>query len=207
MGSILIGQVPQSFKIGKLKYEGGGDWYANPSSLPNLFKYIKSNTKMNISLSEETVEPSSSLIFQYPMIYMTGHGNVIFSETDCVNLRKYLLGGGFLLADDNYGLQPFIKRELKKVFPEYDLIELPYNHPIYNNHYKFPKGMPKIHEHDGKPAQGFGIIHEGRLLVFVTYESDLGDGWEDSGVHKDPENKRQSAYQMGVNIINYILTN
>lgn len=200
-------QAQFSFKVAKLKYNGGGDWYANPSSLPNLFEFIRQNTRMNIYVEEEIVEPGSAQIFQYPMVYFTGHGNIIFSDAEAKNLRKYLLAGGFLLADDNYGMQKYIVRELKKVFPEYELKEIPFTHPIYHQHYKFPNGLPKIHEHDGKPAQGFGIFHEGRLLCMVTCECDLGDGWEDPEVHNDPPEVRLKALQMGTNIIMYILNN
>lgn len=198
-------QAQTSFKIAKLKYDGGGDWYANPSSMPNLFEFIRKNTRMNLFPDEEVVEPSSGSIFQYPLVYMTGHGNVFFSETEAANLRKYLMAGGFLLADDNYGMFQYVKRELKKVFPEHDLIEIPFSHPIYHQQFEFPKGMPKIHEHDGKPAQGFGIIHDNRLVLMVTFECDLGDGWEDPEVHKDSESIRQKAFQMGTNIIQYIV--
>ncbi|MCS7074594.1 MAG: DUF4159 domain-containing protein [Bacteroidia bacterium] len=196
-----------SFKIGKLKYDGGGDWYANPSSLPNLFDYIRKNTRANIYLEEEVVEPGSPAIYQYPMLYITGHGNIVFSDAEVKNLRKYLLSGGFLLADDNYGLQPYIKREIKKIFPEYELQEIPYQHPIYHCHYSFPKGIPKIHEHDGKPAQAFGIFHENRLVLMLTYECDLGDGWEDAEVHNDSPQVRELAFRMGTNIVLYILQN
>jgi len=194
-----------SFKVGKLKYDGGGDWYANPSSLPNFYKFFRQNTKGLIYLEEEIVEPSSPAIFQYPLVYMTGHGNVLFHPKDVENLRKYMLAGGVLLADDNYGMFPYIKRELKKVFPEYELTELSFQHPIFHQQFNFPNGLPKIHEHDGKPAQLFAIIHEGRILCLVTYECDLGDGWEDPDVHKDPEEVRQKAFQMGTNILLYVL--
>lgn len=199
-------QTAPGFKIGKLKYGGGGDWYANPSSLKNLFTFIARNTRTAISLEEDVVEPGSSAIFQYPMIYATGHGNILFSEGEAANLRKYLLAGGFFLIDDNYGLHQFAKREMKKVFPEHDFQEIPHSHPIYKQHFQFPKGPPKIHEHDGKPPQFFGIFHENRLICLLTYESDLGDGWEDAEVHHDPEGVRQKALQMGTNIILYILS-
>jgi hypothetical protein len=194
-----------SFKIAKLKYNGGGDWYANPSSMKNLFRFIKQNTRLNLHLEEEVVEPGSPQIFQYPMLYITGHGNIEFSLSEAENLRKYLIGGGFLLIDDNYGLNKFAIREMKKVFPDQSFVELPHTHPIFHQHYKFPKGLPKIHEHDGKPAQAFGIIIDGRVVCMLTYESDLGDGWEDAEVHKDPEHLRQLALQMGTNIVLYVL--
>jgi hypothetical protein len=201
-----VAQSQGSFKVGKLKYEGGGDWYANPSSLPNLFQYINENTRMNISLEEETVEPGSPQIFQYPMVYMTGHGNVVFSEQEVRNLRKYLIAGGFLLADDNYGMFKYIKREVKKIFPEQTLKEIPYNHPIYQQHFQFANGIPKIHEHDGKPAQAFGLFYEGRLVAMLTHEADLGDGWEDQQVHSNPPAVREQALRMGTNIVQYVLT-
>jgi hypothetical protein len=196
-----------SFKIGKLKYDGGGDWYANPTSLGNLFRFVRQNTTARISLSEEITDLKSSQLFQYPMLYMTGHGNVVFSEEEVTNLRKYLLSGGFLHIDDNYGLDPYIRREMKKVFPDQAFVELPFSHEIYHKHYSFPKGLPKIHEHDSKPAQGFGLFHEGRLICFYTYESDLGDGWEDKSVHNNPEDIRQRSLQMGTNIILWAIGN
>jgi hypothetical protein len=202
----LGAQTNASFRIGKLKYEGGGDWYANPSSLPNLFKFIQQNTRMRISLQEEVVEPSSPLAFQYPMLYMTGHGNVLFNEMEVKNLRKYLLAGGFLLIDDNYGMNKYIVREIKKIFPEYQLANLPTGHPIFHQQFDFPNGIPKIHEHDGKPAEALGIIHEGRLVLLLTYECDLGDGWEDARVHNDSEALRQQALRMGSNVVQYVLT-
>ena len=195
-----------AFKIAKLKYGGGGDWYANPSSLPNLFRYIRENTKMNIYLEEEVVEPGSALIFQYPMLYVTGHGNIEFSQAEVENLRKYLYAGGFFLMDDNYGLHNYAKREIKKLFPDVPLVEIPFTHPIYHQHYDFPNGIPKIHEHDGKPAQAFGIFLDGRLALMLTYETDLGDGWEDAAIHSNPEEVRQKAFRMGTNIIAYLLT-
>jgi hypothetical protein len=194
-----------TFKIGKLKYGGGGDWYSNPSSLPNLLKYIRQNTRANVCTDEEIVEAAAPQLFQYPMVYMTGHGNVVFTDEEINNLRTYLLGGGFLLADDNYGMQQYIRREMKKVFPESELREIGPGHPIYGAHFQFPNGLPKIHQHDGKPAQAFGIVVEGRLVCLITYECDLGDGWEDRDVHNDPETVRQKALQMGANIVLYVL--
>ena len=193
------------FKIAKLKYDGGGDWYANKSSLKNLFIYIRQNSRMNVFLEEEIVDPGNAQIFQYPMIYATGHGNMLFSSAEAANLRKYLLGGGFMLIDDNYGLNKYARREIKKIFPEYELVELPFNHPIFHQQYQIAGGLPKVHEHDGKPAQAFGIIHEGRLLLLLTFESDLGDGWEDPAVHHDPQEVRLKALQMGTNIVMYVL--
>jgi hypothetical protein len=193
-------------KIAKLKYNGGGDWYANKTSLPNLIKFANQELGVNIAAEEDVVEVGSQDLFLYPYVYMTGHGNVVFSENEAANLRKYLLGGGFLHIDDNYGLDKFIRIELKKVFPELELVELPFNHPIYNQKFKFPKGLPKVHEHDGKPAQGFGLIHEGRLVMFYSFECDLGNGWEDQRIHNDPEEKRQQALRMGANILSYCFT-
>jgi len=195
-----------SFKIAKLKYNGGGDWYANKTSLPNLIRFCNQNLKMNIAPEEEVVEVGSPELFAYPFIHMTGHGNVIFSSAEAENLRKYLIGGGFLHIDDNYGLDKFIRLEMKKVFPELDFIELPFNHPIYHQKYKFPNGLPKVHEHDGKPPKGFGILYEGRLVCFYSWECDLGNGWEDQSVYNDPEEVRQKALQMGANIVSYALT-
>ncbi|MEJ8756615.1 DUF4159 domain-containing protein [Pontibacter sp. H259] len=195
-----------SLKIAKLKYNGGGDWYANKTSLPNLIKFCNQNLNMNIKPDEEVVEVGSPELMSYPFVHMTGHGNVVFSDAEAQNLRNYLISGGFLHIDDNYGLDKFIRKEMKKVFPEYEFIELPFNHPIYRQKYTFKNGLPKIHEHDNKPPQGFGIIHEGRLICFYSYETDLGNGWEDAEVHNDPENKRREALQMGANILTYAFT-
>jgi len=194
-------------KIAKLKYNGGGDWYANKTALPNLISFCNRELGTSLQTDEENVDVSSPALFSYPYIYMTGHGNVVFSDTEALNLRKYLLGGGFLHIDDNYGLDKFIRLELKKVFPELELVELPFNHPVYHQKFNFEKGLPKIHEHDGKPAQGFGLIYEGRLVVFYSYECDLGNGWEDPRIHNDPEAKRQEALKMGANLISYSFTN
>lgn len=205
--SPLWGQDHYHFKIGKLKYDGGGDWYSNPTSLPNLFRFIDDQTRMQVYMEEEIVDPGSAQIYQYPFLYMTGHGNVIFSQQEVENLRKYLLAGGFLLIDDNYGMRKYITREIQRIFPEYQLQELPHSHPVFSQHYPFEHGLPKIHEHDGKPPQAFGIFHEGRLVLMLTYESDLGDGWEDPEVHHDPEEVRLKALQMGTNIVQYVINN
>ncbi len=194
-------------KIARLKYNGGGDWYANKTALPNLISFCNTEIGTNLAPEEDIVEVGSRDIFLYPYIYMTGHGNVVFSEAEAANLRKYLIGGGFLHIDDNYGLDKFIRLEIKKVFPELELAELPFNHPIYSQKFKFPKGLPKIHEHDAKPAQGFGLIYEGRLVVYYSFETDLGNGWEDQRIHNDPEEKRLEALRMGANIIAYCFTN
>lgn len=200
-------QNSPSFKIAKLKYNGGGDWYANKTSLPNLIKFCNQHLKMNIAPEEEIVEVGSPELFSYPFVHMTGHGNVIFSGDEAQNLRKYLIGGGFLHIDDNYGLDKFIRLEIKKVFPELDFVEIPFSHPIYHQKFQFSNGLPKVHEHDGKPPKGYGIIYEGRLVCFYTYECDLGNGWEDQSVYNDPEDIRQKALQMGANIVSYALTN
>ena len=196
-----------SQEIAVLKYKGGGDWYSNPTSLPNLIKFCNSNINTKINPKPQTVETGSIDIFQYPFIHMTGHGNVFFNDVDSENLRNYLISGGFLHIDDNYGMQPYIVKELKKVFPNTELVELPSNHPIFNIAFKFPKGLPKIHEHDGKRPQAFGIFYEGRLVLLFTYESDLGDGWEDEEIHNDPADVRLKALQMGANIIKYAFEN
>ena len=192
-----------SFQIGLLKYNGGGDWYANPTALTNLVDFCNKNISSNISKDIATVNVGSPDIFNYPFIHMTGHGNVVFSNDEAQNLRNYCLGGGFLHIDDNYGMDQFIRTEIQKVFPNNQLIELASNHQIFNQKYKFPNGIPKIHEHDGQRAQAFGILHEGRLVCLYTYETDLGDGWEDQEVHNDPEEKRVESLKMGANIIQY----
>ena len=196
-----------SQEIAVLKYKGGGDWYANPTSLRNLIAFCNAEINTKINSKPETVETGSSEIFQYPFIHMTGHGNVFFSDEDAENLRNYLTSGGFLHIDDNYGLEPYLKKELIKVFPNKELIELPASHPIFNNVYSFPKGLPKIHEHDGKRPQAFGIFYENRLVLLFTYESDLGNGWEDEAVHNDPLEIREKALKMGANIIKYVFEN
>lgn len=190
-------------EIAILKYNGGGDWYANPTALPNLIQFCNQNIGTKMKEKPETVEVSSTSIFQYPFLHMTGHGNVVFSEEESDNLRKYLLSGGFLHIDDNYGMAPYLKKALIKVFPEKELEELGRDHPIFKKVYKFPDGLPKIHEHDGKRPQAMGIFHEGRLILLFTVESDLGDGWEDPSVHNDPESIRTKALQMGANIVSY----
>lgn len=199
-------EAQSSFKIARLKYGGGGDWYANKTSLPNLIKFSNAQLKMNIFPEEDVVEVGSNDIFQYPFVHMTGHGNVFFTESEARNMRNYLLSGGFLHIDDNYGLDPFIRREMKKVFPELSFVELPYDHPIYHQKYNFPNGLPKVHQHDGKVPQGFGLIYQGRLVCFYSYECDLGNGWEDQSVYNDPEELRQQALRMGANLLGYSTT-
>ena len=190
-------------QLALLKYNGGGDWYANPTALPNLAEFCNANLGTNFKIDYATVEVGSAELYNYPWVHMTGHGNVVFSAGEAANLRNYLIGGGFLHIDDNYGMDPYVRTAMKQVFPELELIELPFEHPIYAQQYVFKNGVPKIHKHDEKPAQGFGWIYEGRLVCYYTYESDLGDGWEDAGVHKDPEDVRRQALQMGSNIIQY----
>jgi hypothetical protein len=196
-----------SQEIAILKYKGGGDWYSNPTAIPNLIKFCNENINTVIGERPQTVEVGSTDIFQFPYLHMTGHGNVFFSDDDAENLNNYLVSGGFLHIDDNYGMQPYITKELKKVFPNKELIELPSSHPIFNNVYNFPKGLPKIHEHDGKRPQALGIFHENRLILLFTFESDLGDGWEDAEVHNDPQDVREKALKMGANIVKYAFDN
>jgi hypothetical protein len=196
-----------SLKIAKLKYNGGGDWYANKTALPNLIKFCNEQLGTTIAPEEDVVEVGSKELYLYPYLYMTGHGNVVFSESEAANLRNYLLGGGFLHIDDNFGLDKYIRIELKKVFPELELKELPFDHPVYRQKFNFTKGLPKIHEHDGKPSQGLGLMYEGRLVVFYSFECDLGNGWEDARIHNDPEAKRLEALKMGANLIAYCFSN
>lgn len=203
----LKAQATAQLKIAKLKYDGGGDWYANKTALPNLATFCNKNLMTNISTRDEMVHVGSRDLFLYPYVYMTGHGNVVFSYADAENLRNYLISGGFLHIDDNYGMDPYVRSELKKVFPEHELVELPFDHPIYDQKYLFREGLPKIHEHDGEPPQGLGILHEGRLVIFYSFESDLGNGWEDQSVYNDPEEVRQQALKMGANIMQFALTN
>lgn len=201
---LLTGQNG-NFQIAVLKYNGGGDWYSNlETSLPNLIRFTNKNLKTTISEEQAIVEVGSSELFDYPFLHMTGHGNVVFSNEEAENLSTYLLSGGFLHIDDNYGMDPFIRREIKKIFPNEELIEIPFNHPIYHQAYDFNNGLPKIHEHDEKPPQGFGIVKEGRLVLFYTFESDLGDGWEDQSIHNDSEATRLKALKMGANILSYV---
>ncbi len=194
-----------SWQLAVLKYNGGGDWYGNPTSVPNLVEFC--NETFGTMIQEEVpyVEVGSPDLFNYPFVHMTGHGNVVFSSSDAENLRNYLIAGGFLHISDNYGMDKYIRQELKKVFPEFDLVELPFNHPIYHQSFDFPQGLPKVHEHDNTPPQGLGIFYEGRLVVFYDYECDLGDGWEDYEVHKDAQVLREKALQMGANIVQLVL--
>jgi hypothetical protein len=204
MSTISLGQ--NSISLAVLKYSGGGDYYANPTALPNLIKFCNNSLSTKINEDVPYVEVGSKDLFLYPFIHMTGHGNVVFSKTESENLRNYLEAGGFIHIDDNYGMDDFIRVELKKVFPNQDLIELPNSHPLFKQKFKFD-GLPKIHEHDGERAQAFGLFSNGRLVCLYTYESDLSDGWEDQSIHNDPNEKRQEALQMGANIISYSFNN
>lgn len=190
-----------------LKYSGGGDWYSNPTAIPNLVEFTNTTIKTNISKNPQTVAVSSEDIYNFPIVFMTGHGNVFFSDEEAENLKNYLISGGFLHISDNYGLDKFIRKEIKKVFPSLEFKEIPSNHPIYNQTFKFPNGIPKIHEHDKKNAQGFGIFYEGRLVVFYDYETDLSDGWEDEIIHNNPKSVREKALKMGANIIEFAFKN
>lgn len=191
-------------KIALLKYNGGGDWYADPTALPNLIEFCNQNMNTDIYPEPSTIEIGSPEIFSFPMVHLTGHGNIVLSESEAVNLRTYLEAGGFLHVDDNYGLDEYFRREIKKVFPSNKLVELPPTHPIFDQKYLFEEGIPKIHEHDNKPPQAFGIFIEDRLVCLYTYETDLGDGWEDEAVHNDPPELREKALKMGANIISYV---
>ena len=203
----IIANGQSTYEIAVLKYNGGGDWYANPTSLSNLIDFANQNIGTSIINEPATVGVGSNDIFNYPFLHMTGHGNVLFSESESDNLRNYLLGGGFLHIDDNYGMDPFVRSEIKKVFPENDLIELSNSHPIFHGKYIFTNGLPKIHVHDGNAAQAFGIIINGRLVCLYTYESDLSDGWEDAEVHNNSEQIRLKALKMGANILEYVFSN
>ena len=203
---LAFGVNAQQTQIALLKYRGGGDWYANPTSLPNLVKFCNQELHTDLNPDIATVEVGSPDIFNYPFVHMTGHGNVSFDKAESENLRNYLLAGGFLHADDNYGMKEFFMAQMQKVFPELEWVELPYSHPIFQSPYSFPNGLPKIHEHDMKPPQAFGLIYEGRLVCLFTYECDLGDGWEDQRVHKDSNETRLKALKMGANIIQYVFS-
>ncbi|GAB2770209.1 DUF4159 domain-containing protein [Salinimicrobium soli] len=204
LGGLVFAEAQE---IAVLKYKGGGDWYGNPTSVPNLIKFCNENIHTSLEPKPATVEPSSTDIFQYPFVHMTGHGNVFFDEEDVENLRTYLLSGGFLHIDDNYGMNEYIRRELKKVFPDKELTELPSSHPIFSSAFPFPNGLPKIHEHDALKPQAYGLFEKDRLICLFTYESDLGDGWENEQVHNDPPEVRLKALRMGANIIKYVFEN
>ena len=198
--------LPSAVTIGRLHYDGGGDWYANPSSLPNLLKAVRERTGIQTDPREEAVTLRDDRLWSLPYLYMTGHGNVHFSDRDLVTLREWIRRGGFLHADDNYGMDESIRRELARLFPDHPLVEVPLDHPIYHIIYDFPRGIPKVHEHDGKPAQGFGIFIDGRLAVYYSYQTDLGDGWEDPEVHNDTPEAREAALRMGVNLFSYAVS-
>lgn len=197
----------QQVQIALLKYKGGGDWYSNPTSLPNLIAFCNSNIKTDINPMPATVQPDSPDIFNYPFIHATGHGNIVFNDYEAANLRNYLVGGGFLHVDDNYGIKDYVMKQMKKVFPELEWVELPYSHSIFSQHYVFTDGLPKIHEHDSKRPQAFAMFYEGRMVCLFTYECDLGDGWEDQRVHNDSDEVRLKALKMGANIIEYAFSN
>lgn len=205
ISSTIFYSQDYSFKIGVLKYNGGGDWYANPTALPNLIQFCNKNLNTNINPTYDEIEIGNSELFNYPWVHLTGHGNVVFDSREVANLRAYLIAGGFLHISDNYGLDPFIRKEMKKVFPEADFIELPLNHEIYQTPYLFKNGLPKIHEHDNNTPLGLGLFYEGKLICFYDYECDLGDGWEDEEVHNDSEEIRTKALKMGANIVTYAL--
>lgn len=205
ISTLGFAQPNGSYSLAVLQYRGGGDWYGNPTSVPRLAEFCRENLGMEIG-ETEYVDVGSPDIFNYPFIHMTGHGNVVFNSSDRQNLRAYLLGGGFLHIDDNFGMDPFIRNQIKKLFPDKELVEVPFDHPIYHTAYDFPQGLPKVHEHNGLPPQGFGIFDEGRILLFYSYESDLGDGWEDPSVHNDPEAVRMQALKMGANLVKYAFT-
>ena len=203
VAGLMAFSKPAPLKLALLKYNGGGDWYSNPTALPNLAQFCNQKLGTNFDPDYATIEVGSAELFNYPFVHMTGHGNVVFSNAEAENLRMYLMAGGFLHIDDNYGMDPYVRPAMKKVFPELNFVELPFEHEVYSQKFKFSKGLPKIHEHDGNPPQGFGLFWEGRLVCFYSFESDLGDGWEDPDVHRDPEEKRQAALQMGANLIEY----
>jgi hypothetical protein len=206
-GILLVWNLGFSQDIAVLKYSGGGDWYANPTSLPNLVKFCNQNINTKLNTKVNSVDVGSAELFLYPFVHMTGHGNVVFSNNDVQNLRNYLNSGGFLHIDDNYGMDEYIRKELKKLYPDNALIEIPKTHPIFQAPYSFPNGLPKIHEHDNKQPMAYGIFIENRLALLYTYECDLGDGWESQEVHNDPLNIREKAFKMGANILNYVFSN
>lgn len=203
----LFGLTVNAQEIALLKYNGGGDWYGNPTSLPNLIKFCNQNINTKIKQKPATVEPGSSDLFSYPFVHLTGHGNVVFNDNEVQNLRNYLTSGGFLHIDDNYGMDKYIRKEIKKIFPNNDLIEIPSTHKIFQGPFSFPNGIPKIHEHEKQKPQAFGIFIEGRLVLVYTYETDLGDGWEDEEVHNNPKEVREKALKMGANLVHYVFVN
>ena len=206
-GGANAAEVSNSVVIARLKYPGGGDWYLGSSGIPNLIKFVKANTNIPVNSEEVRVELTDNRLYNYPFLFMNGHGNVNFRAEDLEILRKYLAAGGFLFANDSYGMRKAFFREMKKLFPDQEPRELPFNHGIFNCYYKFPNGLPKIHKHDDKPAQAFGWFIGERLVTLFVFESDIGDGWEDARVHNDPEEKRTAALQMGTNILIWSLMN
>lgn len=194
----------QNMKLALLVYGGGGDWYANPTALKNLAQFCNQNLGTALAAEEAQVEVGSAALFNYPFIHATGHGRIAFTDAEAKNLRLYLESGGFLHIDDNFGIDPYVRPEMKKVFPELDFVELPFSHPVYHQKYNFPNGLPKIHEHDGKQPHGYGLVYKGRLVCFYSFDCDIGDGWEDPEVHQDSPEKRQQALQMGANLIQYV---
>ncbi|MEN2993587.1 MAG: DUF4159 domain-containing protein [Bacteroidia bacterium] len=204
--ALLWAQSRPLVKIGKLHYGGGGDWYGNRASLKNLLQYVQTHAPIPVQLQEEVVRPSNSNLHEYALLYASGHGNIEFSPEEAANLRRYLLQGGFLVLDDDYGMHSYARQALRTIFPEADLQPIPADHPIFHCYYDFPYGLPKIHEHDNKAPELYGLFHQGRLVALLTYEADLGDGWEDPQVHRDPPEVRELAFRMGVNILCYVLT-
>jgi hypothetical protein len=200
-------QISSAFKIGRLKYSGGGDWYNDPSAEVNLLKFVQENVGIDVDSRYESVEISSEKFFSYPFLFLTGHGNIALDKTEVARVRSYLENGGFLYADDDYGMDKAFRREMRKVFPDQELVELPLSYGIYHSHFEFPNGPPKTHEHNGKATQGFGLFHNGRLVVFYTFESNPSDGWADADVHHDPEEKRLEALKFGSNIVVWALRN
>jgi len=198
--------IASPFTIARVQYDGGGDWYCDPSSLVNLLAFLRNEIGLPTAEKEAVVRLTDDELYRYPYLYLTGHGNISLSDTEASRLRNYLLGGGFLHVDDNYGLDESFQREIRKVFPDRDLVELPFDHPIYHTAFRFPQGLPKIHEHDGKPAQGFAILDKGRVVLFYSYQCDLGDGWEDLDVHDVPPDLHRAALRMGANLILYALS-
>lgn len=196
----------EAFTIARVRYAGGGDWYNDPSAIPNLLRFMGEQTNVRVARDQVVVGIMDEKLFSFPVLYLTGHGRISFSTQEVERLRHYLTHGGFLYADDDYGMDSFFRREIAKVFPDKRLVELPFSHELYHIHFDFPQGLPKIHEHDGKPPRGFGLFHEGRLVVYYTYETNISDGWVDPEVHGDPAEKRLEALQMGTNIMIYALT-
>lgn len=209
LATVLLCALPAHaapLKIARLKYAGGGDWYANPSGLPNLLRATRERTTIDLALHEDTVTLGDDRLFDYAAVFVTGHGQIRFSAAEAARLRRYLLGGGFLHVDDNYGLDESFRKAVRVVFPDRSLIELPFSHPIYHSFYDFPQGLPKIHEHHGGPPHGYGILDHGRVVLFYSYNTDLNDGWESPEVHNDPPQRREAALRMGINLLTYALT-